>query len=106
MSSNDASTAIGSFQSILTCISTPTYTDVTERHQILKQNASIVTTTLTGGNHGLLLVLIIPNAEYVLLTQQVWIEPPNPGQHPQIPTGTNRVAQENILSQWKNDFEN
>ena len=71
----------------------------------IKQNAGSVTTTLAGGNHGLL-ALIITNAKYVLLTQQVWIKPPNLGQCPQIPAGTNQLAQENIISQWKNDFEN
>ena len=105
MNSNDASTAIEIFQSIPTCIDTPTYANISDRHHILKQNASSVTTTLAGGNHRLL-ALIIPNSEYVLLTQEVWIEPPNPGQCPQIPAGTNRVAQEIILSQWKNDFKN
>ena len=54
------------------------YTDIADRHHILKQNAGSVTTTLAGGNNGLL-ALVIRNAEYVLLTQQVWIKPPNPG---------------------------
>ena len=105
MSFNDSSIAIDNFQSIPRCHSTPTYTNIADWHHILKQNAGSVTTTLAGGNHRLL-ALVTTNPEYMLLTQQVWIEPPNPGQRPQIPAGTNSVAQENIISQWKNDFEN
>ena len=71
---------------------------------MLKQNASSVLTTLAGGNHGFL-ALVLNNADYNALTGAVWIEPVNPGMRPLIPNGANRIAQENISSQWKNEFE-
>ena len=105
MASNDASNAIDSFQPITTVIGTPTFQAINSRHRVLKQNASSVTTTLAGGNHGLL-ALVLSAADYTQLTQAVWIEPINPGMRPVIPAASNRVAQENITSQWKNESEN
>ena len=46
------------------------------------------------------------NTNYkALLTGAVWIEPINPGMHPIIPNGADRLTQENISSQWENEFE-
>ena len=104
MASNDASNAIDNFQPLTKVIGTPTFKAINARHKTLKQNASSVVTTLAGGNHGLL-ALVIDAAEYTQLTNVVWIEPVNPGQHPIIPNGATRIAQENISSQWKNEFE-
>ena len=104
MASNDASNAIDSFQPLTKVIGTPSFKVIHARHKISKQNASSVITTLAGGNHGLL-ALIIGAAEYTQLTNAVWIEPMNPGLRPIIPANANRVAQENISSQWKNLFD-
>ena len=104
MASNDASNAIDRFQPLTKVIGTPTFQAINSRHKVLKQNASSVLTALAGGNHGLL-ALVMSNANYNALTGAVWIEPINPGMRPAIPNGANRVAQENISSQWKNKFE-
>ena len=104
MASNDASNAIEAFQPITKVIGTPTFTAINARHQVLRQNASSVLTTLAGGNHGLL-ALIVNAQDNTALTGAVWIEPVNPGMRPVIPIGSTRVAQENITSQWKIEFE-
>ena len=104
MASNDASNAIENFQPITKVIGTPTFNAINARHKVLRQNASSVLTTLAGGNHGLL-ALILNDADYTALTGAVWIEPANPGVRPIIPVGATRVFQENSTSQWKNEFE-
>ena len=103
MASNDASNAIERFQPLTKVIGTPTFQAINSRHKVLKQNASSVLTSLAGGNHGLL-ALVLNNADYNALTGAVWVEPINPGMRPAIPNGANRVAQENISSQRKNEF--
>ena len=104
MASNDATITIENFQPITKVIRTPTFNAINSRHKILKQNASSVISTLAGGNHGLL-ALILNNAEYTALTGAVWIEPVNPGLRPIIPNGATRIAKENMTSQWKNEFD-
>ena len=104
MASNDASNAIENFQPITKVIGTPTFKAINARHKVLRQNSSSILTTLAGGNHGLL-ALIVNAADYTALTGAVWIEPVNSGVRPIIPVGATRVAQENITSQWKNEFE-
>ena len=104
MTSDIATNAIEAFAPITRIIGTPTFKAINSRHKILKQNASSVRTTLGGGNHGLL-ALVLNAADYTQLTNAVWIEPIHPGQRPVIPVGSTRVVQENILSQYKNENE-
>ena len=104
MASNNASNAIERFQPITKVIGTPTFQGINLRHKVLKQNTSSVLTSLAGDNHSLL-ALVLSNTNYNALSGAVWIEPVNPGMHPLIPNGANIIAQENISSQWKNEFE-
>ena len=104
MTSDIATNAIEAFAPITRIIGTPTFKAINARHNILNQKASSMCASLGGGNHGLL-ALVLNAADYTQLTNAVWIEPINPGQRPVIPVGLTRVAQENILSQYKNEHE-
>ena len=48
-------------------------------HVLLKQNASSIPMSLTGGNHGIL-ALLLDHIEYkALVTEQEWLKPDHPG---------------------------
>jgi hypothetical protein len=82
----------------------PTFKSIYDTHALLKQNASSVPSSLAGGNHGLL-ALIIDNEEYNDLTDQVWIEPDHPGAPPVIAPATTAVQMKNITSTYSHNLE-
>ena len=82
----------------------PTFKSIFDTHILLKQNASQVPSTLGGGGHGLL-PLIMPHTEYVALTGAVWIEPPHPGPPPQIVADTTAVESKNNSSLYHHNLE-
>lgn len=102
MASNDATNAIDNFQPITNVIGTPTFKAINSHHKILKQNTISVVSTLAGGNHSLL-ALVLNNAKYTALTGDVWIKPINPSLvlRPIILNGATCLAQKNT----KNEFE-
>ena len=61
----------------------PTYEIIAASHRKLKANAASVTSTLGGGNHGLLGLTILP-ATYQTVTGHVFVAPVNPGSLPNI----------------------
>jgi len=61
----------------------PTFEIIAAIHRKLKSNAASVTSTLGGGNHGLLGLTILP-ATYQTVTGHVFVAPVNPGSLPII----------------------
>jgi hypothetical protein len=104
MTKTDITTIIETFQPITKIIGTPNYQSIAARHNILKQNASSVTTTLAGGQHGLL-ALVINNEEYNDLTGEVWIEPQHPGARPVAARLTTENDLTSANNRWSDDIE-
>ena len=74
----------------------PTYTTLKTLKDQLKANAASMPTTLDGGNHGYLGLILSP-ATYATISPTVFIEPAYPGQHPTIPAGTNAANTSTII---------
>ena len=77
----------------------------------LKANATSIPTTLGGGNHGYLGLILSP-AAYATIAANQFIKPIYPGQHPNVPAGTNAANTSTIacrdtedLRQWR-EFKN
>ena len=68
----------------------PTFQTLYDTSQRLRDNASAVKTTLGGGGHGLLAVLLSP-ATYHAITGNVWAEPAHPGNAPELTERTSQV---------------
>ena len=67
-----------------------------------KANAASVPTTLGGGNHGYLGLILSP-ATYATISPTVFIEPAYPGQHPAIPAGTRAANTSAIIRHHTED---
>ena len=65
----------------------PTYATLKTLKDQLKANATSVPTTLGGGNHGYVGLILSP-ATYATISPTAFIEPTYPGQHPAIPGGS------------------
>ena len=83
----------------------PNYQNIHDVMAKLGDNASAVKTTLGGGNHGLLAVLMTP-AEYHNITGQMWVEPVHPGTVPDMAVGTTAVQARNIMNQHNENLRN
>ena len=77
----------------------------------LKANAASIPTTLGGGTHGYLGLILSP-AAYATIAATQFIEPIYPGQHPNVPAGTSAANTSTIvrrhtedLRQWR-EFKN
>ena len=68
---------------VLTIEGEPTYESIKNLHDVLKSNAASVPSTLGGGAHGLLGLVLIP-AVYQAVTGAVFTRPNNPGAAPVI----------------------
>ena len=73
-----------------------TYATLKTLKDHLKANATSVSTTLGGRNHGYLGLIISP-ATYAIISLMAFIEPAYPGQHPVIPAGTNAANTSTII---------
>ena len=83
----------------------PTYKCLHDVTQKTRANAGAVKSTLGGGNHGLLAIMMTP-AEYHNLTNYHWMEPAHPGTPPVIPPGTTQVAARNMITQYDEALKN
>ena len=72
----------------------PTYETIKKNEKLLIENASSIQTTLGGGQHGYLGLILKP-AKYLTVTGQAFNPHPNPGALPVIPPG---ATQHQILS--------
>ena len=59
-------------------------------------------TTLGGGNHGYLSLILSP-ATYATISPTAFIEPVYPGQHPTIPAGSNAANTSAIIHRHTED---
>lgn len=78
----------------------PTYESIKLLHNQLKSNAASVPSTLGGGNHGHL-GLVLQATLYTTVLGQQFVEPPNPGITPNIPAGSTN-AQIGVLTRQFN----
>ena len=83
----------------------PTFQTLYDTSQRLRDNASAVKTTLGGGGHGLLAVLLSP-ATYHAITGHVWAEPAHPGNAPDLPERTSQVTARNLLNVYAQNLKN
>ena len=67
----------------------PNYESLKNLKDELKANAASIPTTLGGGTHGYLGLILSPAAYATIATTQ-FIEPIYPGQHPNVPAGISR----------------
>ena len=65
----------------------PNYESLKNLKDELKANAASIPTTLCGGTHGYLGLILSP-AAYATIAATQFIEPIYPGQHPNVPAGT------------------
>ena len=68
----------------------------------LEANAASVPTTLGGGNHGNLGLILSP-ATYATISPTAFNEPAYPGQHPAIPASTNAANTNAIIHRHTED---
>ena len=68
----------------------PHYTSIKQLHDLLKSNAAAFPSTLGGGGHGLL-GLVLPPAVYLNVTGHNFNRPQNPGDAPVIPPGATQA---------------
>ena len=78
----------------------PTFEDIKNVHKKLAANVSSVLTTLGGGNHGYL-GLVVSAAAYQRLTGAALVTPFNPGQTPLIPAGVTAAQMAGIRDTHK-----
>ena len=89
----------------------PNYESLKNLKDQLKANAASIPTTLGGGTHGYLGLILSP-AAYTTIAANQFIEPVYPRQHPNVPAGTNAANTSTIvrrhtkdLRQWR-EFKN
>ena len=89
----------------------PNYESLKNLKDQLKANAASIPTTLGGGNHGYLGLILSP-AAYATITANQFIKPVYPRQLPYVPAGTNAANTSTIvrrhtedLRQWR-EFKN
>ena len=80
----------------------PTYATLKTLKDQLKANAASVPTTLGGGNHGYLGLVLSP-ATYATISPAAFIKPAYPGQHPAIPGGTSAANTSAIIRRHTED---
>ena len=85
----------------------PNYESLKHLKDQLKANASSIPTTLGGGNHGYLGLILSP-AAYTTIAATQFVELIYPGQHPNVPAGSSAVNTSTIvcchtedLHQWR-----
>ena len=112
-------TAVPSVEDVTTAFPTavtkitgePNYETLKNLKDELKANAASIPTTLGGGTHGYLGLILSP-AAYATIAATQFIEPIYPGQHPNVPAGTSAANTSTIvcrhtedLRQWR-EFKN
>ena len=82
----------------------PNYALLKNLKDQLKANATSIRTTLGGGNHGYLGLILSPSA-YATITTTPFQESNYPGQHPTIPAGTNATNTSAIICHHTEDLK-
>ena len=81
----------------------PNYESLKNLKDQLKANAASIPTTLGGGNHGYL-SLILSSAAYTTIAANQFIEPVYRRQHPNVPAGTNAANTSTIVRRHTEDL--
>ena len=81
----------------------PNYEGLKTLKDQLKANAASIPTTLGGGNHGYLGLILSP-AAYATIAATQFIEPVYPGQHPNVPAGTSAANTSTIIRRHMEDL--
>ena len=87
-------------QTILPYTGEPDYEAIKSVHDKLKANAASIPSTLGGGQHGLL-GLIMSDATYLLVSNTAFLHQPNPGLLPTIPTDATAAISYELVRQHK-----
>ena len=82
----------------------PTYATLKTPKDQLKANTASIPTTLGGGNHGYIGLILSP-ATYTTISPTAFIKPVYPGQHPAIPAGTNAANTSAIIRRHTEDTQ-
>ena len=88
---------------ITTITGEPNYESLKTLKEQLKANAASIPTTLGGGNHGYLGLILSP-AAYTTITATQFVEPVYPGQHPNVPAGTSTANTSTIVRRHTEDL--
>ena len=83
--------------------SEPNYESLKHLKDQLKANAASIPTTLGGGNHGYLGLILSP-AAYTTIAATQYVEPIYPGQHPNVPAGTSAANTSTIICRHTEDL--
>ena len=105
MSENNIKSTFFPHQTLPKVYGEPTFQTLYDTAQRLRDNASAVKTTLGGGNHGLLALLLPPPA-YFALTGHHWVEPIHPGNPPIVDQGTTQVQARNMMTTYEQNLRN
>ena len=105
MTENTIKTTYFPHQTLPKVYGQPTYKTLYETAQKLRDNASAVKSTLGGGNHGLLALLMTPPT-YHALTGHPWIDPVHPGNPPIVNVGTTQVQARNQQTMYDANLRN
>ena len=81
----------------------PNYKSLKNLKDQLKANAASIPTTLGGGNHGYLGLILSP-AAYATIAANQFIEPVYPGQYPNVPASTNATNTSTIVRRHTEDL--
>ena len=81
----------------------PNYASLKNLKDELKANAASIPTTLGGGTHGYLGLILSP-AAYATIAATQFIEPIYPGQHPNVPAGTSAANTSTIVRRHTEDL--
>ena len=81
----------------------PNYESLKNLKDELKANAASIPTTLGGGTHGYLGLILSP-AAYATIAATQFIEPIYPGQHPNVPAGTSAANTSTIVRRHTEDL--
>ena len=82
----------------------PSYADIREIHNILKSNAASIPTTLGGGAHGHL-GLVLGVATYLTVAGVAFTMPANPGAFPIFPTASTSAQINAITRTFNHNFK-
>lgn len=98
--------AAGFSTSIDKCQGTPTYATINAARTALKANAAAIPTTLGGGNHGHLGMIIDDNAYAAIPNTQPYVIPAFPGGTPTFPDGSTSAQRADATNDHKHDLHN
>ena len=105
MSENVIESTFFPYQTLPKVYGEPTFQTLYDTAQHLQDNVSAVKTTLGGGNHGHLALILTP-VVYHAITGHNWVEPVHPGNPPIVGAGTTQVQARNLITTYEQNLKN